>query len=141
MATEDVKPNSEPEALFTQLAEPFDPSEIKWRATHTNCALTTGTLWQFRAPEPVRERSCPFQKDTENRIPELNQIKAQVVRIRPFQNLCVGKHSIPISPTRMTRNYTVTVIYLRKGNENQMTSSNHFHLHRPRASATASRSR
>jgi hypothetical protein len=91
MATEDVKPNSEPEALFTQLAEPFDPSEIKWRVTHTNCALTTGTLWQFRAPEPVRERSCPFQKDTENRIPELNQIKAQVVRIRPFQNLWVKK--------------------------------------------------
>jgi len=75
MATEDVKPNSEPEALFIQLAEPFDPSEIKWRVTHTNCALATGTLWQFRAPEPVRGRSCPFQ-----RIPKtgfLNSIKSR----------------------------------------------------------------
>jgi len=35
MATEQVRTNSEMDALFTQLAEPFDPFEIKWRVTHT----------------------------------------------------------------------------------------------------------
>ena len=33
MATEGVKQIPESDALFTQLAESFDPSEIKWRVT------------------------------------------------------------------------------------------------------------
>jgi hypothetical protein len=59
MATEDVKPNPEPDTLFTRLAEPFDPSEIKWRVTHTNRDgnrgavilgghLKTGYMWSLQ---------------------------------------------------------------------------------------------
>ena len=35
MATEAGTPNPELNALFEKLIEPFDPSEIKWRVTHT----------------------------------------------------------------------------------------------------------
>jgi hypothetical protein len=50
MATENVKPNPEPDALFTQLAEPFDPSEIKWRVTHTNRDGSRGAVIAFAEP-------------------------------------------------------------------------------------------
>ncbi len=32
------------DALFTQLAEPFGPSEIKWRVTHTSHDGTRGAV-------------------------------------------------------------------------------------------------
>jgi hypothetical protein len=35
MATNEAKKSLDLNALFTQLAEPFDPFEIKWRVTHT----------------------------------------------------------------------------------------------------------
>ena len=56
MATEDVIPNSEPEALFTQLAEPFDPSEIKWRVTHTNRDGNRGAVIAFADPRAYTDR-------------------------------------------------------------------------------------
>ena len=45
MATEEMKTNTNLDALFTQLAEPFDPSEIKWRVTHTNRDRSRPTPW------------------------------------------------------------------------------------------------
>ena len=56
MAMENVKPNPEPEALFTQLAEPFDPSEIKWRVTHTNRDGNRGALIAFADPRAFTDR-------------------------------------------------------------------------------------
>lgn len=35
MATDEINAVSEHKALFAKLIEPFDPSEIKWRVTHT----------------------------------------------------------------------------------------------------------
>jgi hypothetical protein len=56
MATENVKPNSEPDALFTQLAEPFDPSEIKWRVTHTNRDGNRGAVIAYADPRAYTDR-------------------------------------------------------------------------------------
>lgn len=56
MATEDVKPNPEPDALFTQLAEPFDPSEIKWRVTHTNRDGNRGAVVAYADPRAYTDR-------------------------------------------------------------------------------------
>jgi len=56
MATEDVKPNPELDTLFTQLAEPFDPSEIKWRITHTNRDGNRGAVIAFADPRAYTDR-------------------------------------------------------------------------------------
>src|SRR6266568_187239 len=56
MATENVKPNPEPDVLFTQLAEPFDPSEIKWRVTHTNRDGSRGAVIAFADPRAYTDR-------------------------------------------------------------------------------------
>jgi hypothetical protein len=56
MATEDMKPSPEPDALFTQLAEPFDPSEIKWRVTHTNREGNRGAVIAFADPRAYTDR-------------------------------------------------------------------------------------
>jgi len=56
MATENVKPNPEPDALFTQLAEPFDPSEIKWRVTHTNRDGNRGAVIAYADPRAYTDR-------------------------------------------------------------------------------------
>jgi hypothetical protein len=56
MATEEVKPNPEPDTQFTQLAEPFDPSEIKWRVTHTNRDGNRGAVIAFADPRAYTDR-------------------------------------------------------------------------------------
>jgi hypothetical protein len=56
MATENAKPNPEPDALFTQLAEPFDPSEIKWRVTHTNRDGNRGAVIAYANPRAYTDR-------------------------------------------------------------------------------------
>jgi hypothetical protein len=56
MPTEDMKPNPEPDAIFTQLAEPFDPSEIKWRVTHTNRDGNRGAVIAFADPRAYTDR-------------------------------------------------------------------------------------
>ena len=44
------------DALFTQLAEPFDPSEIKWRVTHTSHDGTRGAVIAFADPRAYTDR-------------------------------------------------------------------------------------
>lgn len=56
MATEDVKPNPEPDALFTQLADPFDLAEIKWRVTHTNREGNRGAVIAYADPRAYTDR-------------------------------------------------------------------------------------
>jgi hypothetical protein len=56
MATEEVKTVPQPDALFTQLAEPFDPSEIKWRVTHTTQDGSRGAIIAFADPRAYTDR-------------------------------------------------------------------------------------
>ena len=56
MATEYGNPNPKPDAQFTQLAEPFDPSEIKWRVTHTNRDGNRGAVIAFADPRAYTDR-------------------------------------------------------------------------------------
>lgn len=56
MATEETKASTEADALFAQLAEPFDPSEIKWRVTHTNREGTRGAVIAYADPRAYTDR-------------------------------------------------------------------------------------
>jgi hypothetical protein len=56
MATEEMKTNTNLDALFTQLAEPFDPSEIKWRVTHTNRDGNRGAVIAYADPRAYTDR-------------------------------------------------------------------------------------
>lgn len=56
MATNKVKTNEELDALFTQLAEPFDPSEIKWRVTHTTRDGSRGAVIAYADPRAYTDR-------------------------------------------------------------------------------------
>jgi hypothetical protein len=56
MATEEIKTNTNLDALFTQLAEPFNPSEIKWRVTHTTRDGSRGAVIAFADPRAYTDR-------------------------------------------------------------------------------------
>ena len=56
MVTEDMKANTNLDALFTQLSEPFDPSEIKWRVTHTNRDGNRGAVIAYADPRAYTDR-------------------------------------------------------------------------------------
>ena len=56
MATNEAKTGPDTEALFTQLAEPFGPSEIKWRVTHTSHDGTRGAVIAFADPRAYTDR-------------------------------------------------------------------------------------
>ena len=56
MATHEEKTTIEPAALFAQLADPFDPSEIKWRVTHTTQDGSRGAVIAFADPRAYTDR-------------------------------------------------------------------------------------
>ncbi len=56
MATAKVKTNMELDALFTQLAEPFDADDIKWRVTHTTQDGRRGAVIPFANPRAYTDR-------------------------------------------------------------------------------------
>jgi hypothetical protein len=56
MATEAGTANPELNALFAQLTEPFDPSEIKWRVTHTTRDGSRGAVAAFADPRAYSDR-------------------------------------------------------------------------------------
>jgi hypothetical protein len=56
MATEAGTANPELNALFAQLTEPFDPSEIKWRVTHTTQDRRRGAVIAFADPRAYTDR-------------------------------------------------------------------------------------
>ncbi len=56
MATAELKINPELDALFVQLVEPFDPSEIKWRVTHTTQDRRRGAVIAFADPRAYTDR-------------------------------------------------------------------------------------
>ena len=56
MATQEANASPESDILFTQLAEPFDPSEIKWRVTHTNRDGNRGAVIAYADPRAYTDR-------------------------------------------------------------------------------------
>jgi hypothetical protein len=56
MATEEAKISPELDALFAQLAEPFDPSEIKWRVTQSTQDGRRGAVIAFADPRAYTDR-------------------------------------------------------------------------------------
>jgi hypothetical protein len=56
MATNEAKSIPDTEALFTQLAQPFDPSEIKWRVIHTSHDGSRGAVIAFADPRAYTDR-------------------------------------------------------------------------------------
>jgi hypothetical protein len=56
MATNQAKTGPNTDALFTQLAEPFGLSEIKWRVTHTTHDGTRGAVIAFADPRAYTDR-------------------------------------------------------------------------------------
>lgn len=56
MTTEETKTNPNVDALFAQLAVPFDPTEIKWRVTHTTRDGSRGAVIAFADPRAYTDR-------------------------------------------------------------------------------------
>ncbi len=56
MAVEEFQTAANHEALFAALAEPFDPSEIKWRVTHTTQDGRRGAVVAFADPRAYTDR-------------------------------------------------------------------------------------
>ena len=56
MATNAAKTSLDLDALFTQLAEPFDPSQIKWRVTHTTQDGSRGAVIAYADPRAYTDR-------------------------------------------------------------------------------------
>lgn len=56
MVVEEVQNAAGHEALFAALAEPFDPSEIKWRVTHTTQDGRGGAVVAFADPRAYTDR-------------------------------------------------------------------------------------
>lgn len=56
MSTEEAKPRAQLEATLAQLTEPFDPSEIKWRVTHTTQDGRRGAVIPFADPRAYTDR-------------------------------------------------------------------------------------
>jgi hypothetical protein len=56
MATEETKASLDPNQLFVELAEPFDPSEIKWRVTHTSRDGNRGAVIAYADPRAYTDR-------------------------------------------------------------------------------------
>jgi len=56
MAINEAKIGPDTDVLFTQLAEPFDATEIKWRVTHTSHDGTRGAVIAFADPRAYTDR-------------------------------------------------------------------------------------
>jgi hypothetical protein len=56
MASHAPKTGPDTNVLFTQLAEPFGPSEIKWRVTHTSHDGARGAVIAFADPRAYADR-------------------------------------------------------------------------------------
>jgi hypothetical protein len=56
MATEETKASPELDGLIAQLGEPFDPSEIKWRVTHSAQDGKRGAVIAFADPRAYTDR-------------------------------------------------------------------------------------
>jgi hypothetical protein len=91
MATEAGTPNPELNALFAQLTEPFDPSEIKWRVTHTTRDGSRGAVIAFADPRAYSDRlNHVFTPSGWTRAYEVNTVSS-VTRMKKDKLIQTGK--------------------------------------------------
>jgi hypothetical protein len=91
MATEAGTPNPELNALFAQLTEPFDPSEIKWRVTHTTRDGSRGAVIAFADPRAYSDRlNQVFTPSGWTRTYEVNTVSS-VTRMKKDKLIQTGK--------------------------------------------------
>jgi len=91
MATEAGIPNPELNALFAQLTEPFDPSEIKWRVTHTTRDGSRGAVIAFADPRAYSDRlNQVFTPSGWTRTYEVNTVSS-VTRVKKDKLIQTGK--------------------------------------------------
>lgn len=91
MVTEAGTPNPEPKALFAQLTEPFDPSEIKWRVTHTTRDGSRGAVIAFADPRAYSDRlNQIFTPSGWTRSYEVNTV-SPVTRMKKDKLIPTGK--------------------------------------------------
>jgi hypothetical protein len=91
MATEAGTPNPELNALFAQLTEPFDPSEIKWRVTHTTRDGSRGAVIAFADPRAYSDRlNHVFTPSGWTRAYEVNTVSS-VTRMKKDKPIQTGK--------------------------------------------------
>jgi hypothetical protein len=91
MATEAGTANPELDALFAQLTEPFDPSEIKWRVTHTTRDGSRGAVIAFADPRAYSDRlNHVFTPSGWTRTYEVNTVSS-VTRMKKDKLIQTGK--------------------------------------------------
>lgn len=91
MPNEDANMNSEHSALFGRLAEPFDPSEIKWRVTHTTRDGSRGAVIAFADPRAYSDRlNHVFTPSGWTRTYEVNTVSS-VTRMKKDKLIQTGK--------------------------------------------------
>ncbi len=91
MATEAGTANPELNALFAQLTEPFDPSEIKWRVTHTTRDGSRGAVIAFADPRAYSDRlNQIFTPSGWTRTYEVNTVSS-VTRMKKDKLIQTGK--------------------------------------------------
>jgi hypothetical protein len=91
MATEAGTPNPELNALFAQLTEPFDRSEIKWRVTHTTRDGSRGAVIAFADPRAYSDRlNHVFTPSGWTRTYEVNTVSS-VTRMKKDKLIQTGK--------------------------------------------------
>jgi hypothetical protein len=91
MAIKEVKTKAELDALFTQLAEPFDPNEIKWRVTHTTRDGSRGAVVAYADPRAYTDRlNQLFTPTGWTRTYEVSTISA-VTRMKKDKLIQTGK--------------------------------------------------
>ncbi len=91
MPNEDANMNPEHSALFGRLAEPFDPSEIKWRVTHTTRDGSRGAVIAFADPRAYSDRlNHVFTPSGWTRTYEVNTVSS-VTRMKKDKLIQTGK--------------------------------------------------
>src|SRR6266567_3709767 len=91
MAIKEAKTNAEQDALFTQLAEPFDSNEIKWRVTHTTRDGSRGAVVAYADPRAYTDRlNQLFTPTGWTRTYEVSTVSA-VTRMKKDKLIQTGK--------------------------------------------------
>ena len=91
MAIKEAKTNTDLDALFTQLAEPFDPSQIKWRVTHTTQDGSRGAVVAYADPRAYTDRlNQLFTPTGWTRTYEVSTVSA-VTRMKKDKLIQTGK--------------------------------------------------
>jgi hypothetical protein len=91
MATEAGTPNPQLNALFAQLTEPFDPSEIKWRVTHRTRDGSRGAVIAFADPRAYSDRlNHVFTPSGWTRTYEVNTVSS-LTRMKKDKVIQTGK--------------------------------------------------